>query len=234
MPINFPSSPISGNTYSFNGNLFIYNGYGWALTVGTGSNGVQGSQGPQGPQGVTGSQGPQGFQGVTGSQGNQGVQGPTGPGFNVFSSTSNGATVTGSLSVTISKSLLIPANSYQVDDAPEVIYRTIRLTGTASWVARMYINTTASLTGAVLITTPSAVGGGSFFQQVSRVLAIVSATNDTYIYPSSSGNTNDYTVPGSLQGQSVAIDWTQNNYVIVTSQLNNTSNQILSNLIVVR
>ena len=129
---------------------------------------------------------------------------------------------------------MIPANSYQVDDAPEVIYRTIRLTGTASWIARMYINTTASLTGAILITTPSAVGGGSFFQQVSRVLAIVSATNDTYIYPNGSGNTTDYTVPGSLQGQSVAIDWTQDNYVIVTSQLNNTTNQILCNLIIIR
>ena len=234
-PCTVPIQDIASYSFNLNGVTEIYMNAGAQGPQGptgpagsTGSNGLQGATGPQGVQGLTG---PQGVQGSTGPQG---VQGSTGPGFTYLSSTSNGTTVTGSLSVTISKSLLIPANTYQVDDAPEVIYRTIRLTGTASWTARMYINTTPSLVGAILITTPSAVGGGSFFQQVSRFLAIVSATNNTYIYPNSSGNTTDYTVPGSLQGQSVVIDWTQDNYVIVTAQLNNTTNQVLSNLIVVR
>jgi len=208
MPINFPSSPISGNTYSFNGNLFIYNGYGWVLTVGTGSNGVQGSQGPQGPQGlqgITGSgtqgatgsqgsqgpQGPQGPQGITGSgtqgatgpQGPQGFQGPIGPN-DALSSASNGATVSADVN-TFSKALLVPANSYTTDDVPEFsmrVRRTTGATGNGNYTARVYWNVTPNISGtpALLGIAPTVLNTANSVY-MSRNIAIVSATNSTTV-----------------------------------------------------
>jgi hypothetical protein len=53
--INFPSSPITGQPYTFNGSTWIYNGKAWVLN---GTSGPQGEQGPQGDQGPQGEQGP--------------------------------------------------------------------------------------------------------------------------------------------------------------------------------
>lgn len=84
--IDFPSSPINGQSFTAAGITWIWNATknAWVIT----NNGVQGFQGVQGAQGFQGVQGPsggpqgapgvQGAQGFQGSQGFQGVQG--GPG----------------------------------------------------------------------------------------------------------------------------------------------------------
>ena len=93
--INFPSSPYTGQPYSFNGNTWIFNGYAWVLNnqsatgsqgpQGTGLTGPQGDLGPQGPAGTggggtgSGTQGPTGPQGFQGDQGPQGATGSIGP-----------------------------------------------------------------------------------------------------------------------------------------------------------
>ena len=74
MPINFPTGATTGDSYTFGGRTWTYNGYSWILL---------GTLGPTGPTGPLGSQGPQGFQGPQGWQGNlgptgAGVQGPQG------------------------------------------------------------------------------------------------------------------------------------------------------------
>jgi collagen type VII alpha len=96
MPIDFPSSPSSGQTYSFNSILWswnnsvgawerIFNGgatgsTGYTGATGpTGATGATGATGDTGPTGATGATGPTGATGATGATGSIGVTGATGP-----------------------------------------------------------------------------------------------------------------------------------------------------------
>jgi hypothetical protein len=90
MALDFPTAPISGQSYSSGGKTWRFNGVGWetvsVITVVAGPTGPQGVQGnastvtgPAGANGVTGSQGVAGLTGATGPQGNASlVTGPTG------------------------------------------------------------------------------------------------------------------------------------------------------------
>jgi hypothetical protein len=86
MPIDFPSSPSIGATYSYSSIVWTYNGIAWDKTTGSGSGtigstGATGATGRTGGTGNTGGTGPQGIQGTTGNTGGtgpQGIQGVTG------------------------------------------------------------------------------------------------------------------------------------------------------------
>jgi len=54
MPINFPNSPATNDTYSFDGKTWIWTGSSWKAVI---TNPIQGLQGTQGIQGIKGSQG---------------------------------------------------------------------------------------------------------------------------------------------------------------------------------
>ena len=80
MPLDFPTSPVLNQTYTFAGSVWIFNGSAWQLqfsgTVGnTGPTGATGATGPQGNTGATGATGPQGNTGATGATG---ATGPVG------------------------------------------------------------------------------------------------------------------------------------------------------------
>jgi hypothetical protein len=85
MPLDFPSNPSSGQTYSYNSITWEYNGVAWDKQGGGGSIGPQGNTGATGATGATG---PQGNTGATGPAGPAGAGGtyyyqltaPTGPG----------------------------------------------------------------------------------------------------------------------------------------------------------
>jgi len=73
MPINFPSSPSSGQTYTFNNILWSWNSSvsAWERIFSGGATGATGL-------GYTGATGPTGATGATGAQGNTGATGPVG------------------------------------------------------------------------------------------------------------------------------------------------------------
>lgn len=84
MPLDFPSSPTIGQTYTSGTKTWEWDGSAWVGKTGfgpQGTTGTQGTQGLTGTQGTTGLQGLTGIQGTTGSQGTQGIigiQGTTG------------------------------------------------------------------------------------------------------------------------------------------------------------
>lgn len=103
-PINFPSSPVDGQTVLVGAVTWTYSAASnvWNIT----SNGIQGAQGFQGLQGIQGAQGSvgaQGFQGLDGAQGAQGVQGAQG--------TDTGAFAQANLAYTQANSALNQANA---------------------------------------------------------------------------------------------------------------------------
>ena len=77
MAINFPTNPTIGQTYTYGGITWTWNGTGWDKTTGSGS-GNTGATGATGPQGNTGATGTTGATGPTGPQGNTGATGATG------------------------------------------------------------------------------------------------------------------------------------------------------------
>jgi len=82
--IDFPLSPTPGQTYQFEGRVWLWNGTEWGGTGGftsgpAGPTGPQGSTGPTGAAGVLGVTGPTGPTGPAGPAGSTGSTGPTGP-----------------------------------------------------------------------------------------------------------------------------------------------------------
>jgi hypothetical protein len=83
MPINFPSSPTSGQTYTFNNILWSWNSSvsAWERIFSGGATGATGFgyTGATGATGATGNTGATGATGPTGATGNTGATGATGP-----------------------------------------------------------------------------------------------------------------------------------------------------------
>lgn len=78
--IDFPNSPIVGDTVTASGNTWSWDGVSWnLLRVAAGATGPTGPVGATGPTGVTGAAGTNGAVGATGATGPTGVTGVTGP-----------------------------------------------------------------------------------------------------------------------------------------------------------
>ena len=94
----------------------------------------------------------------------------------IVASYTDGTTVTGTTSETLSRSLLIPANTFSGNGMLEVIGRMTK-TGTAGASnIKIYKNTSNTLTGATLICTIASIAGTNIFSQVSRLFRINSNT----------------------------------------------------------
>jgi hypothetical protein len=76
---------------------------------------------------------------------------------------SNGTIVTGTTSATISATITIPANALATDSILEVAWSAVRSSGTnGSFVSRVYVNTSNSLTGATFIASGTSVGSTQY------------------------------------------------------------------------
>jgi hypothetical protein len=135
-------------------------------------------------------------------------------------SATNGTAVTGTTNDTLSRSLLIPANTFTGDGILEILARFTK-TGTAGTIStRAYINTSASLTGATLIATfNSASLAGTVYSQGIRTARINSNTL-TVIGLSSTQSLNDY-VSNANNIASTTFTTSVDNYLIFSVQLGN-------------
>jgi hypothetical protein len=130
----------------------------------------------------------------------------------------DGTVVTGTTTETLSRSLLIPANTYSSNGMLEVIARMTK-TGTAGTsTMKIYKNTSSTLTGATFIASiSSASTAANIFCQAVRTYRINSNTLTGYSVTAT--NTFDFGTANAI----ISTTFTTNvdNYIIFSIQLGN-------------
>jgi hypothetical protein len=135
-------------------------------------------------------------------------------------SVTDGSPVTGTTVDTISRILLIPANTFTNNGILEIITRGTRnVVGAAAVTFRVYTNTSASLTGATLIATSGTSGTGLAFNQIIRTTRINS--NILTCLNSALTASTDYATSASIT--SVTFNTSVDNYLLFSCQLVNAS-----------
>jgi len=131
-----------------------------------------------------------------------------------------GINITGTLAVSKSASVLIPANSITQNTVLEVLSRAIRVSGTGSTIYHdFYINTTDSLTGATLLGTFNPLPSTNTFGQGMRQLFIDTSVNQLSVVFSGATIGTDYV--NSLTS-TITFNPSNNYYIIFAVKLFNT------------
>ena len=128
----------------------------------------------------------------------------------------------------MTSSVLIPANTVKVGDILNIRVR-LRKTGTAGTVIlRFYVNTSVAIGGATVGTSTTA-GATTLFNQMTRVLAVKSATSTENFQGGGAATIDDTVFTGGASTNN--IDWTITQYLVVAIQNGNTADSSLSSFI---
>jgi len=130
----------------------------------------------------------------------------------------NGTDVTGTTGLSISQTILIPANTFTTAGGMLEFIARYKKTGTAGNQGTfVYLNTSASLSGANIIAAFTLLSVNNIVQGIRT--ARINA-NTLTVYPALTTATNDY-VAVNLAQTSVAFDPTVDNYLLFVIQLSN-------------
>ena len=128
----------------------------------------------------------------------------------------NGTAVTGTTNATISQTLLIPANTFTAAGGMlEFMARYQKTGAVGNQSTSVYLNTSASLSGANIIAAFTLLNVNNFAQGI-RTARI--SSNTLTVYPALTTGTNDY-VAVNLAQTSVAFNTAVDNYLLFTIQL---------------
>jgi hypothetical protein len=130
----------------------------------------------------------------------------------IFSSTTDGTTVTGTTAETITYTCAIPANSFAVGDDIQIRFRFRKATSTGSTTYLVYVNTSAVIAGATKVATLTT--SSTRFQQFKRDMAIKSST-DTQVFSTTTSAATDDTTNAGFPA-SLNINWTITQYFVIT------------------
>jgi hypothetical protein len=131
-----------------------------------------------------------------------------------------GTNITGTLAVSKSASVLIPANSITQPTVLEVISRAIRVSGTGATIYHdCYINTSDSLTGATLLGTFNGLTTTMTFSQGIRQLFIDTSVNQLSVVFAGATISTDYV---NTLASTIAFNPANNYYIIFAVKLFNT------------
>lgn len=180
-----------------------------------------------GREGDVGSQGSQGPQGVQGPQGEDGVS----VGFSI-SKTTPTTPHTGDVLETVIETLLIPAGTVLDNNVYSLVVNTgCTKAVSATTLMKAYVNTTPTIGGDVLISGNGVIlGTTSTTSNWDRYLYVNKADGTgqgTYLPLSSSGTRTG----SSLLLQTYPIDWTVDQYVVITGLLGNAANTVFNNAV---
>ena len=142
-----------------------------------------------------------------------------------FASAADGA-VTNLPTVQTSISVLIPANTFALDDIVRINYR-VRSTGTNGIKeARILVNTIPSLAGAIVVST-STFAATILAANIQRYLAIKNSTTNTEVISATTSLLVDYSnVASPASVTTLAINWTVDQYIIIGINAANTADTI--------
>jgi len=133
-----------------------------------------------------------------------------------YISTTDTSAVTGSTSLTLIRSQLIPAGTFQTGDIITIRHR-LRKTGTAGLMtAGIYVNTISSLTGASQLGIYTSSGITNPYVQMKREFFIKTATNTESVWTNTSLPIDDVTTTQAAVATN--INWAIDQYIIFTSQ----------------
>jgi hypothetical protein len=141
-----------------------------------------------------------------------------------------GTNVTGTTANTITQSVLIPANTLAANNTLDVIARFTKTLFAGGATYRVYINTSASLTGATLISTLQVTAGGGNIPtfQATRTY-FYDGTNLSNNIQASGGNVTDIATQVSALQMSVAYNSANAYYLIFAIQLTNSGDSSVIN-----
>ena len=142
------------------------------------------------------------------------------PNITVLAQASPNTTHTGNTNNTLVYSKLIDANKVATGDGLQIATKFTKPSGsTANPTVRLYINTSASLSGATLLATYATTNLNGRFFLVERTANVDGAT--TNFINSTSGALTDSATLATTAPSEISIDWTVNQYIIVAIQLGN-------------
>jgi hypothetical protein len=128
-----------------------------------------------------------------------------------------GANVTGTTSSTLSASILIPANTLTQTSVIDIVWRAIRVSGTAGTIiVNAYKNTTNSLSGATLLATINTMTISNYISQGKRSAFVNTGTNQMTVLNSGATVADDYVNTGA--NTVITFDETVDNYLIFALQ----------------
>ncbi len=131
----------------------------------------------------------------------------------------NGFTaITGSTANTLTGSVLIPANT--IIELPgtvaELTARAIKTGVIGTATLRVYVNTTESLSGAILLATGAVATGADLYQQLERTMFIAKASTYTRVASTTFGLYSDNN--RATAESTVVVDWSVDQYIILAIQ----------------
>jgi hypothetical protein len=145
----------------------------------------------------------------------------------------NNGTSTSTTSETVTKTLLIPANTFGSGKAFTIKARALRTaTHTVVYDSKLYFNTSAGIGGSPIQVAlyTSALGSGSVFAQLERACVIKSATNTQVIVSNVTLSIDDT----SNGVSSLNIDWTVDQYLVFTVRTTAATNIITGQFLMIK
>jgi hypothetical protein len=136
------------------------------------------------------------------------------------SDNTNGTAVTGTTANTLSKSLLVKANTLKAGSVVILLARAAKTGNAGTIQLRLYWNTTPSLTSAILLATTAAGASSSVFSQMSRWIPVEVANgtvNGTRMFTPTTFAATDFGV-STAAISTLALDWTVDSYLICAIQ----------------
>lgn len=156
----------------------------------------------------------------------------TGPAGNKYISTTTSVTMPASTAFSLFVSILIPANTFGSGDIFRIVQRTFRPAGTTGAATiRMGFNTANSTSGAGmvwLVGSASSISAGTYPGTTQRHISIDGTTTTFANVGWGSASNDDIFFATNAYGQTTAIDWTINQYLIIGASTSSGADSLTS------